>query len=221
MKKLCLLFCLVAFGYFSQAQGLKAGFKIGPSFANITGKDANNKKMLTGLQLGAFGSYQVTDMFSGQIEINYEDKGYKNINPFSTKDKIRFAYLVIPMLAKASFDVADKIGAYGIFGPYFGFLLGVKCDGQKEYLELVGIDPTTLQPIYVTKKYKDGFKSFDLGLVIGGGATYEIIENLSALFDLRVNMGLLKIIDASNNNKVKNFTFGFAFGAVYVLPFGG
>lgn len=231
MKRLAIVMIFLSLGYLVSAQGIAVGVKFGPSLAKLVGSDAaSSNKMKTGFMFGAFGEYSITDMISAQVELNYESKGtkvkmtnYNNLGVAISTSNIKsgLSYLSIPILAKATFEVGP-VNVYGNIGPYFGFLMRATFDGDTETSYTVTTFNQFGQAVTttVTNKYKDNFKTFDIGLAWGGGALYDLsslMEGLSVLADLRLNHGFMNIPDASNNNKVKNFSFVFAVGAAYKL----
>ncbi|MBU2649296.1 MAG: PorT family protein [Bacteroidetes bacterium] len=238
MKKAMIFFVamMIAFGVFSQEMVIEAvetgggggpkimaGAKFGPVFKNLYGSDVDDNKMGMGFLFGVHGTYQISDLISAQVELNYEGKGTKFKYSGETT-KLRLGYFTIPFMARGDFEVMDKLNVFANTGFFVGFLMGVRVDGDKEvtYQDYI-YDPNNpfAPPTVVTKteKYKDNFKTIDFGWLIGGGASYEIMENLRVFSDLRVNLGFVNIPDADKDNKMKTFSFVWGFGAAYALPF--
>ena len=174
---------------------LSAGAKFGPVFKNLYGSDVSNNKIGTGFQFGVHGNYKFTDMISAQVEMNLEGKGAK-FKAGGVTSKHRLTYFTIPFMARGDYGLNDKMSVFANTGFFVGFLLGARVDGDK-----------------------DNYKTLDFGWLIGGGFAYEVIQNLKAFADMRINLGLVNIPDASNNNKVKTFSFVLGFGAAYTLPY--
>lgn len=202
---------------------LAVGAKFGPVFKNLYGSDVTNNKMGAGFQFGVHGNYKFTDMISGQVEMNLEGKGAR-FKAGGVTSKLRLTYFTIPFMARGDFGLNDKMTVFANTGFFVGFLLGVRVDGDKEltYTDYI-YDPMNPfappQAVTKTEKYKDDYKTLDFGWLIGGGFAYEVIPNLKAFADMRINLGLVNIPDASNNNKAKTFSFVIGFGAEYTLPY--
>ncbi len=202
---------------------LSAGAKFGPVFKNLYGSDVSNNKIGTGFQFGVHGNYKFTDMISAQVELNLEGKGAK-FKAGGVTSKLGLNYFTIPFMARGDFGLNDKMSVFANTGFFVGFLMGVRVDGDKEftYQDLIYDPQNPFAPPQVvtkTEKYKDNYKTLDFGWLIGGGFAYEVIQNLKAFADMRINLGLVNIPDASNNNKVKTFSFVIGFGAAYTLPY--
>ena len=105
--------------------------------------DVEENSMLIGFSVGGFVSVGISEAFSLQPELLYSTRG-------TSYDGGNFvtSYLDIPILAKYNFS--DEVHAE--LGPQIGLLMGASADGTD---------------------VKDGYKSMDLGLAIGGGYTLE------------------------------------------------
>ncbi len=232
MKRIYLVIVAGIIGMSVSAQGLMIGGKFGPSVASFS-KSGYDAKL--SMHIGAFGVYKITDMFSAQVELNYENKGSRtyygwgydpgvyhgNISSYYKYAKLRLSYLTLPMLARADFNIgSDRIGVYALAGPYFGFLLGAAFDGSSEIATVeYRFNPNTFayeEIISGDHKVKDDFKGFDFGFSFGGGATYEFMEGLKGLAELRLNPGFLNV-SAGDYSKANNFTFNISVGVLYDL----
>ncbi len=232
MKKLLLFALAVCFGFYVSAQGFSFGAKFGPGFSNVRGeaiddvKDAQNNKTnytMVVPHFGAFANYSF-GLISAQLEMNLAQKGYKS--KFTHQDghveeaKAQFTYLEIPILAKVTFGEDWPVQVFGELGPFVGMLMGVKYDGKSE-------QSYEINGVRVTEKYKDYYKGMDLGVAVGAGAIFMILDNLGIIGNFRYNLGLTQIGDHSvpanagytsdQVNDIKTGVFNFDVGAVFYL----
>lgn len=105
--------------------------------------DVKDNSMLIGFSIGGLASIGISETFSVQPELLYSTRGTG-----FTGGNFVTSYLDIPILAKYNFS--DEIHAE--LGPQIGLLMGASANGTD---------------------VKDGYKSMDLGLAIGGGYTLE------------------------------------------------
>jgi hypothetical protein len=159
------------------AQAPSFGIKGGLNLANVGGKDVEDVDYKAGLNLGGFVSIPAGAMFAIQPEALFSQKGTKDGN-----DKVSLNYLEVPVLLKLSPSLpGDFVRPIFFAGPSAGILLSAKdADGDN---------------------MKDGLKSADFGLVIGGGVEFGKLS-----LDARYNLGLSSIDKAVENVKadVKN-----------------
>ncbi len=141
------------------------------------------EKSKISFQLGGFAEFKVSDKFAVQPELMYTSQGSKNDFATTTLN-----YLNIPVIAK--YYVTEDISIQA--GPQIGLLMSANYDG---------VD------------VKDGYKSMDYGLNIGGG--YNLNENMT--LDLRYYLGLAQLEKelAPGESATKNagilLSFGYKF----------
>jgi len=208
MKKIKVFITVMAviFGFGAMAQ-FTYGPKLGLNLANQSG-DVENNKMLIGFNIGVAGNYSITDMFSVQAEISYDKKGAKYEWEDETGNKtstpVSFGYINIPIMGVASFG--DDIKFFGEIGPTIGILTSAKIDGESEF-DMPVYDPQNpwAPPTYEKVKYKDWYKSTDIGLVIGAGAGIPV-SNMVCKVDIRYNFSLATIHepDSGSNEEEEN-----------------
>lgn len=126
------------------------------------------------LAMSLAGDYQFQDMLSGGLELAY-DFGHTNkiveanqaLFPTAGIDGGKIKILQVTPFVKYHFAKSDKIAPYGIFG------LGIYNVKTAEITNTLGIAAT---PSVSSSKF---------GINLGGGAMYDIQDNLSVGLDLR------------------------------------
>ena len=234
MKKFfTLLFILVAFVTFSQAQ-IKIGPRGGLNLANIsedlggtqsfdfegtplelTLKQSNR----TTFNLGGFVEYWFTPMIALQVNILYNQKGFEmdgNLNETivyegitvnvtaDAEETVKLTYLSFPILAKVAFGESN-IKPYLTAGPEIGFLLSGK-DHQKATAsaEAQGIQ---VGPYTSDEEVdiKDELESMEFALDFGAGLSYSF-GNIGVFADFIYSLGITKVnkVELENTNDLKN-----------------
>lgn len=183
-KNTLILLGLVAFSTNTLAQQeVKFGPKAGVNIANISGKDAENKKMLIGFHVGAFAEIKFNDKFAVQPEILYSAQGAKKegtrnvvgVN-VTTNSTSKVDYINVPIMAKYYVVPSLAIEA----GPYVGFLMSAKTEGT---INSMG------QNVSIDSDDKDSSNSIDFG--VGVGASFNL--NNGFFIGARYNLGLTKV----------------------------
>ena len=221
---------LLSFVQYAQAQlnKLEPGFEAGPTAAYVTG-------FIHGSETAAYinfsatvtGQYKFSDRFSIKTGIGYEGKGYAistplitsaNINPKTgftgTSGVINIyystGYLVIPVLAKATFG-SNKVKFFANAGPYFGLLLGAKVIDELQY--------TGSKTETSSSNDRNDYQPFDMGLSAGIGIEKQVNGKLSLEIEVRYNQGLLNIAKGSgiSNAGFQNETVNLLLGIRYKL----
>ena len=96
--------------------------------SKLTGGEGADMKV--GYQLGVGMEYAFTDMWSVQPSM-IVGNGAKFDYGGGESEKFKPTYLQIPIMAAGRFPVTESINIVGKVGPYLGFGLGGKCDGEK------------------------------------------------------------------------------------------
>lgn len=183
-KNTLILLGLVAFSTNALAQQeVKFGPKAGVNIANISGKDAENNKMLIGFHVGAFAEIKFNDKFAVQPEILYsaqgaKKEGTKNVAGVNvtTNSTSKVDYINVPIMAKYYVLPSLAIEA----GPYVGFLMSAKTEGT---INSMG------QNVSIDSDDKDSSNSIDFG--VGVGASFNL--NNGFFIGARYNLGLTKV----------------------------
>jgi Outer membrane protein beta-barrel domain len=180
-----LLYSLFAVGAF--AQGISGGLKAGLNLANATGNDAGNTDMRIAYHFGGYININLPGALSVQPELLYNSVGAKDSQD-GVDMTYKLNYFTVPV------DLIYSFGNFNIqAGPQFGFLVSAK--GKAEYQ-----GESTEQDI------KDYFKSTDVGVNVGLGATFGKLQASA-----RYCMGLTKIWDADDVD-VKNGVIQLSLG---------
>lgn len=196
MKKLVILAILVSILAIPSAAQTKmeVGFKGGANLANWTG-DITGNDMYFAFGGGGFARFNLSN---GQITIQPEALFMmKGIGIEGTGVNWKLTYIDIPLLIKYNVPTKGSFAPNLFVGPYGGFLISAK---------LLDVD------------VKDAHKSFDYGLVFGGGFDIAGAGNGKFTFDARYALGLANIFDipddveGSVKNGVISLMVGYAFG---------
>lgn len=189
--------------------------------------------LTVGYSLGAKAAYNSNSFWGLAAEVNYTKRGqnYKDNwsgnncpggNLLDFKRKFNLHYLEVPLLVQFKSQNRGKIKGYGEVGLQIGVLMGAK-----EKITYTGLSEADVD----FGSAKDKVKSFDMGLVAGGGAQIEIANSLFLNVGLRTYLGFFDINDGgalvfvSNNDdtyqKSRNFSAGINVGVVYVFDWVG
>lgn len=177
-----------------KGNGVNAGFSYG-----LIGdfNFAENYSFSTGLSVttinGKSTEFNVSpyhDAFSSPIAV-----------PYDLKYKLQ--YLEIPLTVKLKTTKIGFVRWYGQFGLSNGFNIGAKQDIQRGNEGLAND-----QNIYKSTSF------YRAGLVIGGGAEYDIADNTSIIAGLTFNNGFTDIAKQSSRN-VRNHYVGITFGILF------
>lgn len=185
-----------------------------------------------GYSIGAVAAYDSESFWSVGAELNYTKRGqnYKDswinngcgrgdINNF--KRNFTLHYFEVPLIVKFRPRGNAKIKGYGEIGVQMGFLIGAKekisIAGENQVLPLVAA--------------KSKVKTFDLGVVLGGGIDIEFTNNLYVNVGARTYFGFFDLNkgDAANfisaNDNVyqasRNFSLGLNVGIHYIFDWKG
>ena len=191
MKKLFVLDLVAMVSTVTFAQ-ISWNAKAGINMSKLTGGEGADMKV--GYQLGVGMEYAFTDMWSVQPSLMIVGNGAKFDYGGGESEKFKPTYLQIPIMAAGRFPVTESINIVGKVGPYLGFGLGGKCDGEKifKYDEDTG----------------EGWdaKRFDFGLGFGVGAEFgKYLVGLDFLF------GLTEVMDWGKDSP-KNMSIALSVG---------
>jgi opacity protein-like surface antigen len=176
----------------STSAQLSHGPVAGLNLANVGGDDAEDNSMLIGFHVGWGVNFNLTESISLQPQLLYSVKGAK-LDTGDDDAPFALSYIEIPIWGRYNLES----GLHFDFGPYIGFLMGAKFDGESE--DGAG------------NKYKDNYTGTDFG--IGVGAGYELESGLG--FALNYNLGLSNIADYEGGdltNNVIKFSISYTLG---------
>lgn len=158
--------------------------KVGISIADVTNNSLTKSRI--GFVGGLEGEYQVADIFSLSLGVNYSQEGYKGKN---IDDKVKFDNINVPILANVYVvkGLAVKLGVQP------GFNVG-------KSLTMDGITSSGTAE-------DEGVKSVTLSIPVG--LSYEISN---VVLDARYNWGVTKVFeDFNSKNSVFQVTVGYKF----------
>lgn len=190
MKKslILVLFALVSVVSFAQVSW---NAKVGMNMSNFTGSDSEGD-MKIGFQAGVGMEYAFSDMWSIRPSLMFTTKGSKASSGEYTA-KSTPMYLELPIMAAASFSIAENQNIVVKAGPYLAYGIAGKNSSNVE-----GAEDSDF--------FVDGVKKFDAGL--GVGVAYEINK---FFVDVTGEFGLAKLMDGDNAPKNLNFSIGVGY----------
>ena len=164
----------------------------GLNLANVGGDDAENNSMRISFHIGYGVGFNLTDNISLNPQLLYSSKGAK----YDAGDEdapLSLNYIELPIWGRYNLES----GLHFDFGPYIGFLMSAKYDGESEFPG--------------GEKVKDNYTGTDFG--VGFGLGYELESGLG--FAANYNLGLSNIADYEGgdlkNNLIKislSYTLG-------------
>jgi hypothetical protein len=203
MKKLVLVLMIAAISLFAAsplfAKGMTFGVKGGLNLANLTGSDVKNSSIKTGIDFGAFLTYDISDIFAVEPELLFSMKGAKSDSSSASgkSGSWKIDYIEIPILLKAKLPTDGKIKPCVFVGPGIGFLLSSKISDDIEL------------------DVKDYTKSTDITLIAGAGVSY-MMEKGALSFEARYEVGLSTIaktkIGTAPDYKTSDITIMVGYG---------
>ena len=170
---------LLSTSFFSNAQesNLKFGVKGGVNFSNLSKDNAEDNKMLTGVNLGIFAKLPITNSVAIQPEIYFTTKGskltYNNVFVNGTAN-FDLNYIEVPILLVLNLNKNFNVHV----GPYASYLISSKV---KNVSDVSFYD-------FESNINSDDLNKFDTGIVAGIG-----IDMQSLSIGLRYNFGLIKV----------------------------
>lgn len=201
-KNKCLILTLgllLSINLFAQTIGIKGGINL----ATILEKDdsgilSENYTSHTSFHFGLSAEIPITGMLYLETALIFSGKGYHHfeegnilINDFDAV--LNIYYLDVPLLARIKYDLGS-FEIFGVLGPYFA--IGVAGNYRFD-TELLGV------PVGDTTSVEWGsdlneYKTLDMGLSIGCGVVYKIIE-----LGVGYQLGLISISGYTVDNYVK------------------
>lgn len=161
------------------AQSLSIGPMIGANSSSISETDDGER--LIGLSAGLFANYSVNEKIGLNIKALFSQMGISD--PDSGKS-LRMNYVQVPLTGVYFFgQTGDKFRPKVFLGPYVGFLMSAKFDGND---------------------VKENFKSLDYGGQVGLGFNYILKSRTWLNFDVGYTAGFAKVSDLGNTNSKNN-----------------
>ncbi|WP_428266933.1 OmpA family protein [Haliangium sp.] len=157
------------------------------------------------LGLSAFARFDFYDLYGervtlgGQPEIGVVTRGARLDNAGAYLGTIRYSYLEVPLLARASVNDLGRLSPYALVGPALSLNLSAETENRDG-----GITDR-----------KDSTEFFDLGLQVGIGTEVAITSRISAVAEVRYAHGLVAV--DSDDNDLHQRAILFSLGATYDL----
>jgi hypothetical protein len=190
----------------SRATELAGGLKLGLNAAFVLGADASDFPYAAGYDWimrfgycgGGFVALDLYPAVSIQAEALLTRKGSAQLGALFDVESYKYSlimdYLEVPLLIKFTAPPSKKLRFFMLGGPAVAVKLGGKLKRDSETLPF------------------SGFKSTDIGLVIGAG----LLSGSHVFSELRCTMGLTKVIERDGVPlNVKNGVVSLAFGYVF------
>ena len=179
---------LIASTVGAAAQGFSGlGAKLGYNSSTFVGADTPGKAISSqsGLSLGGYATYEFNSTFSLQQEVLFTLKGSKVNTIGDVWLSNIFLYVEMPLLAKATFLPESGLRPNVYAGPAVAALIGA----------------------FNNTGLLEDIRSYDLGLVIGGG-----IETWKLSLDLRLTQGLLNFDQSAGGIDLRHQTISVMMG---------
>lgn len=190
MKQMLTVVCalvLVVSSAQAQAGTITGGFKAGANLGDFSGDDApGNLTTRSAFQGGGFVQFPINQRLGVRGEILYAQKGAEGdivVEDGDTHTALyKLDYVDVPVLFVADFPAGDSKFGFNVFaGPSFNFNISAKAAIEEHGTEDL-----------------DGAESFELGAVVGAGATYAL-SKFSLLADVRYAMGITSLSDETGD----------------------
>lgn len=169
--------------------------QLGVNFTRYISPDATYNALTT-ISIGVAGDYYFSDRWSLKSGLTYYNMGAED--GYGTMDKL--SYLSVPI--NASYHFGKRRNWYLNFGPTMHFLVNAESD----FPDGSSID------------IKNFVNSFDIGLGMGIGYTFNVSENFKMFVDYQ---GYLGFIDVAKSGllpySISNARDGFNVGAIFKL----
>jgi hypothetical protein len=190
-KAILFSLALIASTVGAAAQGFSGlGAKLGYNSSTFVGANTPGKGISSqsGLTLGGYVTYEFNETFSLQQEVLFTLKGSKVNTIGDVWLSNIFLYVEMPLLAKATFLPESELRPNVYAGPAVAALIGA----------------------FNNTGFLEDFRSYDFGLVIGGGVG---IWELS--LDLRLTKGLLNFDQSAAGIDLKHQTISVLMGYAF------
>jgi hypothetical protein len=169
------------------------GVQGGLSLASLSGDDAEGEleDTRTGFNAGAFVELPLADIIWLVPGAYYVQKGATSDG---VVDQLSIDYLEVPLLLRVGVSERDPIGVNLFLGPTFAYQL--KCEFE--------LGNVTRDCEDSTASNFDITKSFDFGLMVGGGVSFAVSEGVALLANAFWDLGLTSIDESAADQDIKN-----------------
>lgn len=187
-RTLPVLMAVLLFGFTAQAQeegiGITGkGIKLGAAWGSLNTNDSVFESGSTaGFAACAFLTYSITPKLALQPEVMYVRKGAGENYMFGGEG-YKLGYLEIPVLLKYNLSAGKRLIPSLFAGPAVSTLLSAQIYDDNFFSD---------DEVY---DVKDGMKSVDFGLVLGGEVAFKSSKAFNFFLDVRYTLGLVNIVD--------------------------
>lgn len=208
----CLIFTVNVYG-----QEVFSGFRLGltahPTLGFIKAENGKADGISLGFSYGLMGDFNFAENYSFATGLTITTINGKsteiNALPYHVTGastaydlKYKMQYIEIPLTIKLKTDKIGDVRWYGQFGLSNDFKIGSKQDASVGN-NVIADDVNS----------SDWTRFYRAGLIIGGGAEYDIDDKTSIMVGLSLNNGFTNI--STNKNSVRNHYVGINLGVFF------
>jgi hypothetical protein len=211
VKRFALLLLLLAFLAPSTASAqVSVGISGGLSLATVTGDDVEDDDVdsRTGILVGGFASFPLSDIISFTSGLYYVQKGAKS-NEFGGDATFKFDYLEVPLLLQVGLFDSGKAAVSVFAGPAVAFEIGCKAEASD------GTDSESIDCDSDPLNFETKSLTFDA--IFGAGVRIMTSETMFFLANGGLDMGLTSIDDSADEDDVKNSSWFLQAGFGWIL----
>lgn len=197
--------------------GFRLGLTAHPTFGFMKAENGKGNGLSLGFSYGLMGDFNFAENYSfatgltittingKTTEVNampYHES-VSSSNPVGYDLKYKMQYIEVPLTIKLKTAKIGDLRWYGQFGLSNDFRIGAK-----QNAEVGG------KNIAENQNIKDWTNFYRAGMIIGGGAEYDIDGKTSLMMGLTLNNGLTNVISYGDNS-VKNHYVGINIGVFF------
>lgn len=184
------------------------GVLAGLDLATLGGSDVSNAGSRTGLSIGGFATFHVTNEFGIEPELLFTQRGAHESSGGSDIT-LKLDYIDVPVLARYDLHLQNStVRPFFLAGPTFSFQ--ISCDAEAS-----GDGSSVSESCDDLNNQTEGAfskKSFDTGATLGAGVGFPVDKKMNLSFSVRYTHGL---IDTFDNADAKNRTWSFMAGLTF------
>ncbi|RZL40128.1 MAG: PorT family protein [Pedobacter sp.] len=208
----CLIFTVNVYG-----QEVFSGFRLGltahPTLGFVKAENGKSDGISLGFSYGLMGDFNFAENYSFATGLTITTINGKsteiNALPYHVTGastaydlKYKMQYIEIPLTVKLKTNKIGDVRWYGQFGLSNDFKIGAKQDASVGN-NVIADDVNS----------SDWTRFYRAGLIIGGGAEYDIDDKTSIMVGLSLNNGFTNI--STNKNSVRNHYVGINLGVFF------
>lgn len=206
--------------YAQQGNSIFTGFRLGltahPNFGFIKAENGKGNGVNLGFAYGLLADFNFAENYSfstgltittingKSTEINAlpYHLGISSTAPVGYDLKYKMQYIEVPLTVKLKTDPIGNIRWYGQFGISNDFRIGAKQNAEVDRKEVAH-----------NYNIKDWTRFYRAGIIIGGGAEFNIDAKTSLMMGLTLNNGFTNISTGRNN--IRNHFVGLNVGVFF------